>query len=68
MTNIETIVSSDGVNELITYALSIPKKFTEEVTEDEMVQLAKYAMAIMVQGMEEVTLKNVWKKYGRSME
>lgn len=52
MTNIETIVSSDGVNELITYALSIPKKFTEEVTEDEMVQLAKYAMAIMVQGMD----------------
>ena len=54
MTNIETIVSSDGVNELITYALSIPKKFTEEVTEDEMVQLAKYAMAIMVQGMDEM--------------
>jgi len=54
MGTIETIVASNEVNELISYALTIPQAFTQEVTEDEMVQLAKYAMAIMVQGMDKM--------------
>merc|ERR1712150_41863 len=54
MNLVEDWMKSDVYKNMVSAVLLIPKTFLSEVTEDEMVEITRYAFAIMVQEMNKI--------------